>query len=138
MEKVCGLFMQAVAEHFDKCLVLQQDIREEVYDWYFKIDALERELEYVKGQLEDANNELNLTRLRLENLKKYGAEVPDIRDMYPCMDEHAKRYAKQHLNEIYGKDITEGDRLDPADYADLPFPDLEDVAPAEEVEGANE
>ena len=102
MDKVCGLFMQAVAEHFDKCLDLQQEIREEVYDWYFKIDALERELEYVKAQLEDANNELNLTRLYLEN-----------------------------VNEIDG-------RLDPADYADLPFPDVEDVAPAEEVEGSDE
>lgn len=41
----------------------------------------------------------------------------------------------EDLNEVYGKGITEADRLDPADYADLPFPDVEDMAPAEEVEG---
>ena len=40
---------------------------------------------------------------------------------------------------IYPENVNEmGDRLDPADYSDLPFPDFEELAPAEEVEGAND
>ena len=45
---------------------------------------------------------------RLENLKKYGDENPDIRDMYPSFEKR------------------DDSRLDPADAADLPFPDLEE------------
>ena len=43
-------------------------------------------------------------------------------------------FKKARYNGIYGMaamDPTES-RLDPADYSDLPFPDVEDVAPAEE------
>lgn len=83
------------------------------------IEDQKREIDFLSGQLEAANNDLRLAQIRLENLKKYGAENPDIRDMYPNIEYH-------------------GDRLDPADYADLPFPDVEDLAPAEEVDGAND
>lgn len=142
--KICELMIACYSDNFTDAYQAKADM----FLWIDKIcndrdDAL-REVDFLSGQLEAANNDLRLTQIRLENLKKYGAENPDIRDMYPSFEYHdndsteAIRHAKQHLSEIYGKDITEGDRLDPADYADLPFPDVEDLAPAEEVEGSEE
>lgn len=69
-----------------------------------QIEDMQREISFLSGQLEAANNDLRLTQIRLENLKKYGAENPDIRDMYP------------------------DSRLDPADYKDIPFPEVEEEA----------
>lgn len=116
-------------------LYFQQEIFDEITNLHAMLQASEADRDSWRERCEMLAKKEKLTRIRLENLKKYGDETPDIRNMYPT---EALMEAKKHLNEIYGKDITEGDRLDPADYADLPFPDVEDLAPAEEVEGANE
>lgn len=89
-----------------------------------KIAELYKEIEDLKQELEDERHAFSYKlagyeelKVRQENLKRFGDENPDIRDMYPSFDDS---------------------RLDPADYADLPFPDVEPMAAAEEVEGANE
>lgn len=78
-----------------------------------QIEDMQREIDFLSGQLEAANNDLRLTQIRLENLKKYGSEIPDIRDIYP------------KVSFDYHDDDPTDDRLDPADYAYLPFPDVE-------------
>ena len=90
------------------------------WDLFIRLDALceqledmQRELDFTKGQLEAANNELNRTRLRLENLKKYGDENPVEMEAHPSPDEPD----------------------DPLPFWDL---DHESIAPAEEVEGSDE
>lgn len=90
----------------------QQEIFDEITNLHVMLQASEADRDSWRERCEMLARKEELTRLRLENLKEYGDENPDIRNMYPCMEKHAKMNTKQHLNEIYGKDITEGDRLD--------------------------
>ena len=93
--KICELMIACCSDNFEDAYKTKADL----FLW----------IEKVCHDRDDALREADY-------LKKYGSEVPDIRDMYPDMES----------------------RLDPADYADLPFPKVNDVEPAEEVEGANE
>lgn len=81
------------------------------------------------------------SRARL--IEKIGELYKEIEDLKQELEaeKHAYSYLlMQHMElEALQENPNELDsRLDPADYADLPFPDVEDLAAAEEVEGANE
>lgn len=118
--KICELMLACYSDNFEDAYKAKADL----FLWIEKVcndrdDAL-REVDYLTGQLESANIDCNNAMKRLENLKKYGAEVPDIRDMYPA---EMLRNAKQHLNEMYGNAITTDDNLDPEDYKAKEFTD---------------
>lgn len=124
---VCDLFVDAYragASCGDNAYATARGSRARLIE---KLGELYKEIEDLKQELEDERRAYSYLlagyeelKVRHENLKKYGDENPDIRDMYPSFEKH------------------DDSRLDPADYADLPFPDVETMAPAEEVEGAND
>ena len=71
-----------------------------------------------------------------QRLEAMNDEYHDLKCSY--LELKAAEDTRKMLSFDYNDDDPTYSRLDPADYADLPFPDVEDMAPAEEVEGANE
>lgn len=85
-----------------------------------KIGELYKEIEDLKQELEDERHAYSYLLAGYEELKLRHDNLKNILDMYPSFEKH------------------DDSRLDPADYADLPFPDVETMAAAEEVEGSDE
>ena len=81
--RICDLIFACYAENFEEMYKAKSDVFLWIDNLITDRDAKDRELDFVRGQLEHSDNELYETQLRLENLKTYGSEVPDIRDMYP-------------------------------------------------------
>ena len=81
---------------------------------------------------------------RAKLIEKIGDLYKEIDDLKQELED--ERHAYSYLLAMYEElkvmqenpnELTDS-RLDPADYADLPFPDVEELADAGEVEGADE
>lgn len=121
-------------QDFEKMYKTKADLFIRLDSMCEQIDDMQREISFLSGQLEAANNDLRRTQLRLENLKKYGAESPDTRDMYPSFDYHDDDPTESRLEAKHAFD----NMFDGCSPDDLPFPDVDYLAPAEELEGSEE
>ena len=94
----------AIDEVFEDLQEKKERIRDVEHEYRMTLDAFDADIAKYKREIENLRDELKLTRLRLENLKKYGEEVPDIRNMYPPFPEVAREYVDAV------EDIAEGRR----------------------------
>lgn len=112
-----------------------------IRDLYAELEMESYRAEQNGVELKKANEEIDQLQEEIERRK---AEKADIFNGTPCLG------MKLRLSEIYGSKITDPDEEVPDHHDafdamfpgctpdDLPFPDVEDLAPAEEVEGSDE
>jgi hypothetical protein len=110
---------------------------DEIRDLYAELESESYHREQFEVELQKAQHELEerrRTHAKLNMAEFYGKKIShvDDRSLYPASKpEDLKKAFAEYATII-------PDDADKFSEQDLPFPDVEDVAPAEEVEGSDE